>query len=232
MTEKITQAFILKKTVYKEADYIVSFYTYDFGKVSCIARNAKKSSKRFGGRLELFLNVKIKFKEGIKHIKYLEDCNIVNSYADIMNDLDKYKWGSFVLEYVENLSETEQTNQDLFALLQKSLEHINEKHNIINMIPRFQYRALRCVGLNPQLKSCFKCGKDVKDIGYLSIRQGGIACVQCGKQSGASIEGFKFIKKFDKNDHKTIMKNIALLTRFTKFHTGKEFKSEKFIMEN
>jgi DNA repair protein RecO (recombination protein O) len=232
MTEKTTQAFILKKTVYKEADYIISFYTFDFGKISCIARNAKKSTKRFGGRLEPFLNLKIKFKPGIKHIKYLEDCNIINSYADIMNDLDRYKWGSFVLEYIENLSEAEEPNQGLFDLLQKSLEHINEKQDIINMIPRFQYKALRCVGLTPELTRCFKCGKDVPDVGYLSIRQGGIACIECGKQSGAFIEGYKFIKKFDKNDRHTIIKNIALLTRFTKFHTGKEFKSEKFIMEN
>jgi len=232
MTEKITQAFILKKTIYKESDYIISFYTPDFGKISCIARSAKKSSKRFGGRLELFLNLKIKFKAGINQIKYLEDCNIINSNADIMNDLDKYKWGSFVLEYIENLSEAEEPNLGLFTLLQESIEHICEKPDIINMIPRFQYKALRFVGLTPELTICFRCGKDVPDVGYLSIKQGGIACIECGRKSGASIEGYKFIKKFDKNDRDTIMKNISLLTRFTKYHTGKEFKSEKFIMEN
>ncbi|NIT13236.1 MAG: DNA repair protein RecO [Candidatus Dadabacteria bacterium] len=232
MIEQITKAFILKKTVYKEADYIISFYTSDFGKISCIARSAKKSTKRFGGRLEPFLNLKIKFKPGIKHIKYLEDCTIENSYADIMNDLDKYKWGSFVLEYIENLSEAEEPNESLYKLLQKSLEYICEKEGVINMIPRFQYKALKCVGLTPDLTACFNCGKDVIDEGYLSIRQGGIACIECGKRSGARVEGYKFIKKFDKNDHETIMKNIALLTRFTKFHTGKEFKSERFVMEN
>ncbi len=149
-----------------------------------------------------------------------------------MNDLDKYKWGSFVLEYIENLSEAEEPNKDLYELLQKSLEHIYEKKDIINMIPRFQYKALRCVGLTPELTACFNCGKDVIDEGYLSIKQGGIVCIPCGKKQGAKVEGYKFIKKFDKNDKETIMKNIALLTRFTKYHTGKEFKSERFAMEN
>ncbi|NIS09472.1 MAG: DNA repair protein RecO [Candidatus Dadabacteria bacterium] len=232
MTEQITHAFVLKKIVYKEADYIISFYSSDFGKISCIARSAKKSSKRFGGRLEPFLNLKIKIKPGIRHIKYLEDCSIIKSYADIMNDLDKYKWGSFILEYIENLSEAEEQNRDLYELLQSSIEYICEKNDIINMIPRFQYKALRCVGLTPELTACFSCGRDVTDEGYLSIRQGGIACIECGKKSGAKVEGYKFIKKFDKNDKQTIMKNIALLTRFTKFHTGKEFKSERFVMEN
>jgi DNA repair protein RecO (recombination protein O) len=231
MTEQITQAFILKKTVYKEADYIISFYTSDFGKISCIARSAKKSTKRFGGRLELFLNLRIKFKAGIKHIKYLQDCSIIDSYADITQDLNKFKWASFVLEYIDNLSETEQVNLELYELLKKSLEHIARKKDIINMIPRFQYKALRSVGLAPELTTCFNCGKDVTDMGYLSIKQGGIACIECGKQSGARVEGYKFIKKFDKNDRETIIKNIALLTRFTKFHTGKEFNSEKFVME-
>lgn len=232
MTEQITQAFVLKKTVYKEADYIISFYTSDFGKISSIARGAKKSNKRFGGRLEPFLNLKIKFKPGVRHIKYLEDCSILNSYADIMTDLDKYKWASFVLEYIENLSENEEQNTQLYELLRDSLEYIKEKNDILNMIPRFQYKALRCVGLTPELTTCFNCGKAVTDSGYLSIRQGAIACLKCGKQKGAPVEGYKFIKKFDKNDHSTIINNIALLTRFTKYHTGKEFKSEKFVMEN
>ena len=198
MSEQITNAFVLKKTVYKEADYIISFYSSDFGKISSIARSAKKSSKRFGGRLEPFLNLKIKFKPGIKHIKYLEDCSIIKSYADIMNDLDKYKWGSFVLEYIDNLSESEEPNKGLYELLQTSLEYICEKNDIINMIPRFQYKALRCVGLNPELTKCFECGKDVPDDGYLSIRQGSIVCLNCGKNAGAKVEGYKFIKNLIK----------------------------------
>ena len=103
MPESITDAYVLKKTVYKESDYIVNFYTRDFGKISVIARNAKKSRKRFGGRLEQFLELEIKFKPGTSHINYLEDINIINSIAGISTDYDRFKWGCFILEYIENL---------------------------------------------------------------------------------------------------------------------------------
>ncbi len=232
MSEKITEAYLLKKTVYKEADYILNFYTKDFGKISCIAKSAKKSRKRFGGRLELFLELRIKIKSGIKNIKYLEDCNIIKPFSNMMNDLDKFKFGSFILEYVDILSEPEEANRDMFLLLKQSMEEINQKKNIYSLIPRFQYKALRSVGLNPELTSCYKCGQSIEDIGYLSMRQGGIACKECAKKLKVLADEYKFIRKFNEEDRESILKNILLFTKFTKYHTGKEFKSEKFLMES
>ena len=47
------QSIILKRTAYGEADWIVAFLTRDAGRMSGIAKSARKSQKRFGGALEL-----------------------------------------------------------------------------------------------------------------------------------------------------------------------------------
>lgn len=233
MPENITDAYVLKKTVYKESDYIVNFYTRDFGKISVIAKNAKKSRKRFGGRLEQFLELRIKFKSGTSKINYLEDINIINSIAGISADYDRFKWGCFILEYIENLSAKEEVNIPLYLLLKKTLEGLNEIFSI-NDVLRFQYRALKCVGLNPELKICYKCGNDINDFGYLSPRKGGLVCKDCFENIKIRIpaDDVKFVLNFHGDDYKVILNNISLLTNFTKYHTGKEFKSEKFVMEN
>lgn len=233
MPENITDAYVLKKTVYKESDYIVNFYTRDFGKISVIARNAKKSRKRFGGRLEQFLELRIKFKSGTSKINYLEDINIINSIAGISDDYDRFKWGCFILEYIENLSAKEEVNIPLYLLLKKTLVGLNENFSI-NDVLRFQYRALKCVGLNPELKICYKCGNDISDFGYLSTRKGGLVCKDCFENIKIRIPAndVKFVLNFHGDDYKVILNNISLLTNFTKYHTGKEFKSEKFVMEN
>lgn len=233
MSENTTDAFVLKKTVYKESDYIVSLYTKDFGKISTIARNAKKSRRRFGGRLEPFLELRVKYKSGIRKINYMEDISILNTMSNIPGDYDRFKWGTFILEYVENLSEIEEVNQSLYLLLKNTLEKINGNYNV-NDILRFQYRALKCVGLNPELKVCYKCGNDIKDFGYLSSRKGGIVCKACFNKIKPAVHSgnVKFVLKFNDDDNKVILNNISLLTNFTKYHTGKDFKSEKFVMES
>lgn len=233
MQESITDSYVLKKTVYKESDYIVTFYTRDFGKISVIARNAKISRKRFGGRLEQFLESRIKFKSGRGKINYLEDISIISILSGISADYDRFKWGSFILEYVENLSANEEVNIPLYLLLKNTLEVLNENFNV-NDILRFQYRALKCVGINPELKICYKCGNHITDFGYLSTRKGGLLCKECfrGIKIRIPAEEVKFVLNFYGEDRRVILKNISLLTRFTKYHTGKQFKSEKFVMEN
>ena len=50
----LTAAIVLRVTDYGEADRIVTLLTESHGKVSALARGAKKSRKRFGAALGLF----------------------------------------------------------------------------------------------------------------------------------------------------------------------------------
>jgi DNA replication and repair protein RecO len=61
MPEYQTTAVILTIRDYGDIDRIVTFYTSDFGKVSGIAKGAKKSLKRFGAALDLFSHVNLSF---------------------------------------------------------------------------------------------------------------------------------------------------------------------------
>jgi len=54
-----TPAILLRRIDYGDYDLIITLLTFDAGKISVIAKSAKKSIKRFSGVLELFsvLNV-------------------------------------------------------------------------------------------------------------------------------------------------------------------------------
>ena len=52
--------FILKKIEYGDYDFIATIYTKKTGKASFIIKNARKSKKRFAGKLEPFNLVNIK----------------------------------------------------------------------------------------------------------------------------------------------------------------------------
>jgi DNA repair protein RecO (recombination protein O) len=45
-------AMVLRRTEYGEADLVVSLFTQKLGRISALARSARKSQRRFGGQLE------------------------------------------------------------------------------------------------------------------------------------------------------------------------------------
>ena len=54
MLDFTTEAILLRKIEYGDHDFIISFLTESKGKISVIAKNAKKSIKRFSGAFDLF----------------------------------------------------------------------------------------------------------------------------------------------------------------------------------
>src|SRR5919197_3151584 len=97
---KSSEAFLLRKIQYGEADYIISLFTKDFGNIKGLAKNAKKSRKRFGGRLEPFVHFNVRFHEKPGGIKFIEDSHVIRVFSSLMEDVELFTWGSFILDNI------------------------------------------------------------------------------------------------------------------------------------
>ena len=58
-----TVGIVLRRREYGDFDLIVTFLTQDHGKITLIAKSAKKSAKRFPGILEPFSQLQISFRK-------------------------------------------------------------------------------------------------------------------------------------------------------------------------
>jgi DNA repair protein RecO (recombination protein O) len=67
-TSHKTEAIVLRRFDYGESDWIVTFYTSDFGKIRGIAKGARRSQKRFANTLELFSCSHILFSGGARRV--------------------------------------------------------------------------------------------------------------------------------------------------------------------
>lgn len=114
---QLSESFILKKNIYGEADYILSIFTRDYGKITGFARNAKKSSKRFGGRLEPFIHLRISFRNRSGSMNFVEDCETISVFSSFMQNVDLFALGSFIMENIEILVPKEEPNEKTFSLL-------------------------------------------------------------------------------------------------------------------
>ncbi|MGH2652227.1 MAG: DNA repair protein RecO, partial [Actinomycetota bacterium] len=77
---KRSEAFVLRAIPLGESDRIVSFLTREEGRIRGVARNARRSRRRFGGSLELLSRVRTTwFERESAELVRVESCELLES---------------------------------------------------------------------------------------------------------------------------------------------------------
>lgn len=152
---KIIEAFVLRKTPLGEADLLLDLFTRELGKIKAIAKNAKKSRKRFGGTLEPFSLLKIQISERPSRMSLALDSQNVKSFGRFATDYDLFAWGGFVLETADILTPLEMPEPELFDLIYETLENLDALDKGAELLPtiiEFQLSALSISGIRPRFR--------------------------------------------------------------------------------
>lgn len=225
---------MIRKTLHGDADYILTLFTRDFGKIKGFAKNAKRSKKRFGGRLEPFVHFRVRFRDKSRGMRFVEDAETVRVFHNLMENIELFLWGSFILETVDSLLPEESPVEELFELLIETLSELDSGKSILPVVLSFQLKALTLSGYEPNLGICAECGKQIEGEALFSVSKGGVICRDC---AGGAQNGFRVSRQFlsDRAIMEIhlgkVLRYIKLFTKFTEFHTEKELKSSKFIEE-
>jgi DNA repair protein RecO (recombination protein O) len=231
---KSSEALLLRKRPQGDADYILTLFTRDFGKISGLAKNAKMSSKRFGGRLEPFVLFRARFREKPGGIKFIEDTETVEVFHRLMKDIELFMLGSFITESAEILLPKDSPNEDMFELIVDTLRELNAGKSPLPAVLVFQLGALSHSGYAPSLNVCTGCGRQLGGKARFSVSKGGTVCSECaeGAQNGVIISGEFLSDRESMEIHLgKVLKYIKLFSRFTEYHTEKKLNSAKFIEE-
>jgi DNA repair protein RecO (recombination protein O) len=231
---KSSEALLLRKRPHGDADYIITLFTRDFGKINAFAKNAKSSRKRFGGRLEPFVLFRARFRDKPGDMKFLEDIETVEVFRHLMENLELFMWGSFLTESAEILLPRESPNEDIFNLFVDTLRGLDSGKSAMPLVLGFQLGTLSLSGYGPSLDVCAECGKETGRGARFSIKKGGALCAECG---GGAENGIAFSCDFLRDRESMefhpgkVLKYIKLFSKFTEYHTEKKLNSSKFIEE-
>jgi DNA repair protein RecO (recombination protein O) len=165
---------------YRENDRIVTFFSREHGKISGIARGARKSVKRFGGALELFALLSIRYVPG-EALVAISDVDIRTIYPRIRDSLAAIAHAGYAAELVAALAPERLPLPRVFRLLTSYLEHLDA--TAISPFDRhlFEVNLLNILGYRPPIECCASCGADLSlDGGIWSGRFGdGLCCRSC-----------------------------------------------------
>src|SRR5574342_1388532 len=99
-----TEAIIISHMNLGEADKLVTFFSLDRGRLKGVAKNARKSFRRFGAGLEPFTHCRLQLHEREhQELLRIESAEIVTQHFAITGDLGRTAVGSVILELVREL---------------------------------------------------------------------------------------------------------------------------------
>ena len=180
-----TPAVLLRKVTYGESDVVAAFFSLSAGKISCFAKAAKYSMKRFGGGLESFHVTDITVETPRRGDLYLlKESSLRTAFEGIRTDPIKTASAGYWCELIERWLEPALPSPRVFQLLSNSLEILNEgkiEPEAAGIL--FQIHLLKLLGLSPELSKCQGCGTEanaikVDRLGF-DLEKGGLLCHKC-----------------------------------------------------
>jgi DNA repair protein RecO (recombination protein O) len=178
-----TEAIVLRRTNYGEADRIVQLLTPDHGKLSVMARGVRKERSKLAGGIELFAVSEVTVHKGRGEIDILTGARLDAFFPHVLDSYEKMQFGYEVLKLTGN-AVAMAPEPEWYGLAKIVLVALNTpliELAIIEMWFRLQYAALLGQGLNvvtdtagAKLTAGQKYSYDVAEMGLRPYDQGDI----------------------------------------------------------
>lgn len=188
---------MLKVSDYKENDKILWIFTDVLGKISVIARGAKKSkSKFFSVTLPLCFGEYMVYKG--KGMYTLNEGQIIESFQELLNDLDTLTYASYVCELIDISMVEEESNRELFRIMVSTLYLLKSKAIDYEMLIRaYELNVLKYTGYHINFNQCSFCHRRIESSSYISFQYHGGICGECVRDNngiGVSKAAFNVLK--------------------------------------
>jgi len=250
-----TEAILLRSVDFGESDRIVHFLTRDRGRLTAIAKGARRSRRRFPGTLDVFNRLEIEGRlKPRASMAFLEQARLIDAFLEIRSDLARYALASFLTEMLDRLAPEGLRGAEaerLYAFAVESLSLICRIRPNATMRVLLELRALDALGLRPEFGRCVRCGRvpganvDAKHGVSFFIPDGGIVCTACGVNLDGLIQmdlgTLRILERGLRSDvsglteiqlgDEALVQADRLVFRFQRFHVGVELRSSPFLAE-
>ena len=175
-----TEAVVLRSLRFAEADRILHLYTLDRGRVGAIAKGVRKTTSRFGARLEPLSHVELLLHEGTGELHTVTGASLIRPHRPTRENPYRLEVGLIGAEAMLRLFTEPEANRRAFTALTRFLDALDATQALTTrpaldpLALAFQLKLLWVSGYLPHLTSCVECGAEAL-VGF-SPRAGGAVC--------------------------------------------------------
>ncbi|WP_165384160.1 DNA repair protein RecO [Leucobacter triazinivorans] len=172
------EGVVLRTHKLGEADRIVTLLTRGRGLLRAVAKGVRRTSSKFGARLEPFMVADLQCFEG-RTLDTITQAETLGAYGpSISADYDRYRAGSAIVETAERLAEGE-VSRELYALLVGALRTLAAGRIPADLVrDGYLLRAMSLAGWTPGFGACVRCGAPGPHTA-VAVQLGGSVCDSC-----------------------------------------------------
>ena len=186
---RVVEGIVLRETDTKETDKILTVLTKTEGKISVIARGARRKNSRIAAASQLLVYSEMTlFQKGNWSI--LDEASTLELFRGVREDIELLALGSYFAEMTELLSAEELPAPETLPLLLNALYALGTLHKDPELVKAaFELRLLSLAGFEPMLEECVGCGTAYPAEPMLDVVQGVLHCKTCvsGGRKGLSM---------------------------------------------
>lgn len=234
------EAVVLRTHKLGEADRIVTLLTRENGKVRAVAKGVRRTTSKFGSRLEPFMHVDVQLYAG-RSLDVVTQVEMVDAFArSISADYGRYTAGTAMLETAERLVDAEhEPALQQYLLLVGAIRSLDDGvHPSGLVLDAYLLRALAVAGWAPSFTDCARCGAPGPHAAF-AVASGGAVCPVCrppGSPSPAP-ETFALLSALltgdwalaDASADRHRREATGLVAAFTQFHLERGLRSLRMV---
>ncbi|OFI07176.1 DNA repair protein RecO [Clostridium acetireducens DSM 10703] len=195
-----TRAVVIKTQDYKESDKLVWLFSEKLGRISTIAKGAKKNRSKFlSSTLNFCFGEYVLYKG--KSLYSISECQIIDSFQELLRDFNTITYASYLCELIDICLQEEEPNIYVFRQLVTAFYLIKNKAVDIEVLIRaFEVKILKATGYGLNLNNCCICKKYINSSNYINTNYLGGVCESCKRINGikisyAAYNALKFLNK-------------------------------------
>jgi DNA repair protein RecO (recombination protein O) len=185
------EGVVLRTMRLGEADKIVTMLCRARGKVRAVAKGVRRTTSRFGGRLEPLSHVSLLCWQG-RELDIVNQAEVLDSFRPIREDLSRVTKAFSMLEVADRVSVERHSAPRLYELLVNALSSL-ATNDAPMVLPAFFLKVLAVEGTTPLLDACASCGS-ADDLMAFDLVEGGVLCRQCRRGRAISPDALEILR--------------------------------------
>jgi DNA repair protein RecO (recombination protein O) len=183
-----TQAIVLKRRDFGEADRLLTILTPEHGKLDVIAKGARKPTSHKTGHVELYTRVDMLIHTG-RELGIAVQAEMVEPYLGVREDLARAAYASYCAELLDRFTaEGDVDYRDLFRLFDETLERLCNADDPRLAVRYYEIRLLDEIGFRPELTECVVSREPIQpEDQFFSYSLGGVVSPNYAHQSNSSV---------------------------------------------
>jgi DNA repair protein RecO (recombination protein O) len=237
------EAVIIAHRDYGEADRLIRLFSLEHGKLSAIAKGARKIKSRKAAHIEPFTYTSLVLAKG-QTFWIITQADTREGYPGIRENLRKTARAAYIIELADHLTGDEQPEPAIFHLITDTLKRIDTDEDSFNAVLNLELRLLGFSGFRPDFFQCVGCRKEIQPQDqFFSIQQGGVYCPECAKIGGSLIplsqNTLKYLRHFQRSayarlaeitvNEKTRTEISRVLIPYISYVTERKLNSPEFL---